>query len=61
MDVPEGVTVIKVADSRYAMALIAAAWYGHPASQLKVIGINGNQRKDHHHLHGKIHSGKRRI
>ena len=45
VDVPEGVTVIKVADSRYAMALIAAAWYGHPASQLKVIGITGTKRK----------------
>ena len=45
VDVPEGVTVIKVADSRYAMALIAAAWYGHPASQLKVIGITGTKGK----------------
>ena len=45
VDVPKGVTVIKVADSRYAMALIAAAWYGHPASQLKVIGITGTKGK----------------
>ena len=45
VDVPEGVTVIKVADSRYAMALIAAAWNGHPASQLKVIGITGTKGK----------------
>ena len=45
VDVPEGVTVIKVADSRYAMALIAAAWYGYPAEQLKVIGITGTKGK----------------
>ena len=27
--VPEGVTVIKVKDSRYAMAVISAAWFGN--------------------------------
>ena len=45
VDVPEDVTVIKVADSRYAMALISAAWYGYPAEQLKVIGITGTKGK----------------
>ena len=35
------VTVIKVADTRYAMAFISAAWFGHPAEKLKVIGITG--------------------
>lgn len=45
VDVPETVTVIKVKDSRYAMALIAAAWYGHPAEKLKVIGITGTKGK----------------
>ncbi len=44
-EVPESVTVIKVADSRYAMALIAAAWYGYPAEKLKVIGITGTKGK----------------
>jgi UDP-N-acetylmuramoyl-L-alanyl-D-glutamate--2,6-diaminopimelate ligase len=42
---PESVTVIKVADSRYAMALISAAWYGYPAEKLKVIGITGTKGK----------------
>lgn len=42
---PEGVTVIRVADTRYAMALIAAAWYGYPAEKLKVIGITGTKGK----------------
>ncbi|SDG49902.1 UDP-N-acetylmuramoyl-L-alanyl-D-glutamate--2,6-diaminopimelate ligase [Marvinbryantia formatexigens] len=45
VQVPGDVTVIKVADSRYAMALIAAAWYGHPAEKLKVIGITGTKGK----------------
>ena len=45
VEAPKDVTVIKVADSRYAMALIAAAWYGHPAEKLKVIGITGTKGK----------------
>lgn len=45
VEVPENVTVIKVADSRYAMALISAAWFGYPARQLKVIGITGTKGK----------------
>ena len=43
--VPEGVTVIRVADSRYAMACISAAWFEHPAEKLKVIGITGTKGK----------------
>ena len=39
------VTVIKVADTRYAMAFISAAWFGHPAEKLKVIGITGTKGK----------------
>lgn len=39
------VTVIRVKDTRYAMAFMAAAWYGHPAEKLKVIGITGTKGK----------------
>ena len=44
---PEGadVTVIKVKDSRYALAFISAAYFGHPAEKLKVIGITGTKGK----------------
>ena len=45
VDVPSSVTVICVSDSRIAMALIAAAFYGYPAEQLKVIGITGTKGK----------------
>ncbi|MGN0355904.1 MAG: UDP-N-acetylmuramoyl-L-alanyl-D-glutamate--2,6-diaminopimelate ligase [Muricoprocola sp.] len=45
VQVPENVTVIKVSDTRYAMALIAAAWYDYPAEKLKVIGITGTKGK----------------
>lgn len=40
-----GVTVIRVKDTRYAMAFISAAWFGHPAEKLKTIGITGTKGK----------------
>lgn len=39
------ITLIKVKDTRYAMAFISAAWFGHPAEKLKVIGITGTKGK----------------
>ena len=39
------VTVVLVQDTRMAMALIAAAWYGYPAEKLKVIGVTGTKGK----------------
>ncbi len=41
----QDVTIIKVADTRYAMAFISAAWFGHPAEKLQVIGITGTKGK----------------
>ena len=37
--------VISVPDTRLAKAFAAAAWYGHPADKLKVIGITGSKGK----------------
>ncbi len=45
VEAPEHVAVLQVEDSRYAMALIAAAWYGHPADRLRVIGVTGTKGK----------------
>ena len=45
VEAPEGVTVIKVADTRYAQALASAAYFGYPADELKVIGITGTKGK----------------
>ena len=45
VDVPEEVTVIQVRDSRYALAVLSAAWFGYPAEHLKVIGITGTKGK----------------
>mgnify|MGYP001042662558 FL=1 len=42
---PEGLTVIKVSDTRYALALMSAAYFGYPADRLKVIGITGTKGK----------------
>lgn len=42
---PAGVTVIKVADTRYGLALASAAWFHYPAEKLKVIGITGTKGK----------------
>lgn len=39
------VTIIKVANTRYAMAFISAAYFGHPARKLKVIGVTGTKGK----------------
>jgi UDP-N-acetylmuramoyl-L-alanyl-D-glutamate--2,6-diaminopimelate ligase len=39
------VTIIRVADTRYAMAFISAAWFRHPAEKLKTIGITGTKGK----------------
>lgn len=41
----EGITVLSVADTRYALAVMAAAYYGYPAKELKMIGITGTKGK----------------
>lgn len=45
--VPAGkdVTVLRVKDTRYAMAFIAASYYDHPADKLRVIGVTGTKGK----------------
>ncbi|MBS6280061.1 MAG: UDP-N-acetylmuramoyl-L-alanyl-D-glutamate--2,6-diaminopimelate ligase [Lachnospiraceae bacterium] len=45
VEAPEGVTVIHVDDTRYALALMSAAYFGYPAEKLKVIGITGTKGK----------------
>jgi len=46
VEVPDkNVAVIRVEDTRYAMAFISAAWFGHPAGKLKVIGVTGTKGK----------------
>lgn len=45
VSVPANVTVIRVADSRIAMARMAAEYYGRPADQLRMIGVTGTKGK----------------
>ena len=45
VEVPEDVTVIRVPDTRYALALMSAAYFGYPAEKLKIIGITGTKGK----------------
>lgn len=47
VELPEGadVTVVTVKDTRYAMAFLSAAFFGHPAERMKVIGITGTKGK----------------
>ena len=45
VEAPEDMTVIKVADTRYALAMMSAAYFGYPADKLKVIGITGTKGK----------------
>ena len=45
VSVPDHVTVIRVENTRYALACISAAYFGHPAQKLKTIGITGTKGK----------------
>lgn len=45
VEAPEHITVIRVEDTRYALALTSAAYFGYPADELKVIGITGTKGK----------------
>jgi len=41
----DGITYIKVKNSRQALAITSAAFFGHPARKLKTIGITGTKGK----------------
>ena len=45
VEAPENLTVIRVQDTRYALALLSCAWFHDPAEKLKVIGITGTKGK----------------
>lgn len=47
VELPEDakVTIIKVEDTRAALAHMAAAWFGYPAEKMKIIGITGTKGK----------------
>ena len=45
VEAEENITIIKVKDTRYAMAIISAAYFGNPAKKLKIIGVTGTKGK----------------
>lgn len=45
VDAPRDMTVIRVPDTRYALALMSAAYFGYPADKMKIIGITGTKGK----------------
>lgn len=45
VEAPKEVTVIQVESTRYAMALVSAAWFGHPAEELTTIAVTGTKGK----------------
>lgn len=45
VEAPKDLTVIRTKDTRYGLALVSAAWFHHPAEELKVIGVTGTKGK----------------
>ncbi len=45
VEVPEGVPLILTPDSRQALALLSAAWTGHPSRELTMVGVTGTNGK----------------
>ncbi len=44
-DVPEGVTLVQVESSRYALAIASANFYDNPSRKLTLVGITGTNGK----------------
>lgn len=45
VNIPSNVTLIKVPDSRYAMAICSCNYYDNPSKKLKLVGITGTKGK----------------
>lgn len=45
VEVPEDVTVIRVDDTRYALAYVSDVFYGHPSGKFDLVGITGTKGK----------------
>ena len=41
----KGITYVRVANSAEALGMLASAWYGHPSSKLKLVGVTGPNGK----------------
>jgi len=45
VEVPEGITVVRVKDTRYALASVADIFHNHPSSKFKLVGVTGTKGK----------------
>lgn len=45
VEVPEGITVIEIDDTRYGLARVSDAFFGHPSGKFNLIGITGTKGK----------------
>lgn len=45
VEAPEGVTVIKVKDTRYGLAFVSNVYFGNPSKRFKLIGVTGTKGK----------------
>jgi len=45
VDVPDDATVVRVKDTRYALASVADIFFGHPSSKFNLVGITGTKGK----------------
>ncbi len=45
VEVDTDATIVRVENTRYALACMSAAYFGHPAEKLKTIGITGTKGK----------------
>lgn len=45
VDIPEGVTVVRIEDTRYGLAFVSDMFFGHPSGRLNLIGVTGTKGK----------------
>lgn len=45
VEIPEGIVKVKVPDTREALAVMSAAFFGHPTKSMKLIGVTGTNGK----------------
>ena len=39
------IAIVRTEDTRYALAFLSAAYFGHPAERMKIIGITGRRER----------------
>lgn len=45
VEVPEGITVVEIENTRYGLACVSDAFFGHPSQKFNLVGITGTKGK----------------